>query len=444
MEQKTKKINHLVSDLLTKCAKHNKEINKRFTVCDIFTNLENKTSSDLHAYITESNLRFKKAKIGGNVPSLIKNSSKKLAPLSTQILSNRLYEDFDMDKEKAQLRHKLKHKEAKEITQIMSEVKECTANYTGIEKRFREEMNKNIKEKKTIQTTSTNPILLTSLNYSTEFSKTNNTINDDMKVSGVIKNNNNNSKLCFSSMDLNSYNEMNKEVIKKIFNDDRTKVIDQITSYKKQVTSMGNLLNDNKFDKKEKEKQIENFSTTTSNHLNRKMKMLTYKKPVIIIKPKKKKDEIYTEPIDLNKIVRFIKPSQFELYRKKNQMQLQSPTETNTNQAQSPLLSDRHHSLDTKQVVKNIAYKSFCFGDTMNNKKKAFNVKFNDMYLPKIDEYEHILKDKVKDDKMKRRRYNETNCKCLTEEDTKREILRNKLKDKMTKWNIPLEVLQGI
>ena len=75
MEQKTKKINHLVSDLLTKCAKHNKEINKRFTVCDIFTNLENKTSSDLHAYITESNLRFKKAKIGGNVPSLIKNSS---------------------------------------------------------------------------------------------------------------------------------------------------------------------------------------------------------------------------------------------------------------------------------------------------------------------------------------------------------------------------------
>ena len=41
------------------------------------------------------------------------------------------------------------------------------------------------------------------------------------------------------------------------------------------------------------------------------MKMLTYKKPVIIIKPKKKKDEIYTEPIDLNKIVRFIKPKSF-------------------------------------------------------------------------------------------------------------------------------------
>ena len=432
MEQKTKKINHLVSDLLIKCAKHNKEINKRFTVCDIFTNLENKTSSDLHAYITESNLRFKKAKIGGNVPSLIKHSSKKLAPLSTQILSNRLYEDFDMDKEKAQLRHKLKHKEAKEITQIMSEVKECTANYTGIEKRFREEMNKNIKEKKTIQTTSTNPILLTSLNYSSEFNSTN---NDDTKVNNIK---NDTSKLCASSIDLNSYNEMNKEFIKKIFDDDRNNVIEQITNYKKQVVSMSDVLNDVKFDKKEKEKQIETFSSTTSNHLNRKIKMLTYKKPVIIIKPKKKKNEIYTEPIDLNKIVRFVKPSQFELYRKKNQ------THTNTNQIQTDTLSDRHHSLDTKQIVKNIAYKSFCFGDTMNNKKKAFNVKYNDMYLPKIDEYERILKDKVKDDKLKRRKYNETNCKSLTEEDTKREILRNKLKDKMTKWNIPLEVLQGI
>ena len=124
MEKRDKKINSLISNLISKCNKHNKELLNRFKTCEIFSSLENKTFSDLHAYISESNFRFHKAKTGGNIASLIKHSTKKLRPLNKYILTSHLYQDFNMDKEKAQLRHKLEHKEAKEINQIMSEIKE--------------------------------------------------------------------------------------------------------------------------------------------------------------------------------------------------------------------------------------------------------------------------------------------------------------------------------
>ena len=80
----------------------------------------------------------------------------------------------------------------------------------------------------------------------------------------------------------------------------------------------------------------------------------------------------------------------------------------------------------------------------MKRKQRNLEIKIHDRCLPKISEYESLLQTKVEDEKQKRKEYNNKNCKCLTEDDTKREILRHKLKDKMLHWNIPLEVLQGI
>lgn len=429
MKPKTKKINNLVSDLITKCENHNKEIHKRFTICDIFTNLESKTFSGLHTYISESNIRFKKAKCGGNVPSLIKTSSKKLLPLNNQILSARIYSEYDMNKEKSQLRHKLKHKEGKEIPQIMSEVKECTTHYTSMEKKLRERFNKGIEVKKTIVASNTNPNILSSNNSNYLNCKTNS---------------NYNSQVYLSPLQSARVNEENMQVIKDLFTNELETVNNQINIYKRNVQALTNKLTENNGDYKQDHKSKENelFANTNANHLNRKIKMLTYKKPVVVVKPKIKKKEIFTEPIDLNKVVRFVKPTKYELSleKKKRKNRNNKINIDNINNS----LTERHNSLETKHVVKNIAYKSFSLNETMRKKQRNLEIKIHDKCLPKIAEYESILQSKVEDEKQKRKEYNNKNCKCLTEDDTKREVLRHKLKDKMLHWNIPLEVLQGI
>ena len=84
-------------------------------------------------------------------------------------------------------------------------------------------------------------------------------------------------------------------------------------------------------------------------------------------------------------------------------------------------LTERHNSLETKHVVKNIAYKSFSLNETMRKKQRNLEIKIHDKCLPKISEYESILQSKVEDEKQKRKEYNNKNCKCLTEDDTKRD-----------------------
>ena len=146
------------------------------------------------------------------------------------------------------------------------------------------------------------------------------------------------------------------------------------------------------------------------------------------MKHKIKKKEIFIEPIDLNKVVRFIKPTKYELSLEKKKIKNRNYT-IHENIHNS--LTERHISLETKHVVKNIAYKSFSLNETMRRKQRNFKIKIHDRYLPKTSEYEKLFKTKVEDEKQKRREYKIKNCKCLTEDDTEREILRNKLKDKM-------------
>ena len=139
------------------------------------------------------------------------------------------------------------------------------------------------------------------------------------------------------------------------------------------------------------------------------------------------------------KVYRFIKPTKYELTRRRYL------TKNNNGNLNSISNTERNECLDTKQVVKNIAYKSFCFGENIKEKKKnIYDDKTNENDLPNIEEYECIIKEKAGDTKEKRKKYKEQFCQCLTEEDTKRDILRNKIKGKMTRWNIPIEVLQGI
>ena len=266
MEKRDKKINSLISNLISKCNKHNKELLNRLKICEIFSSLENKTSSDLQAYISESNSRFLKAKTGGNINSLLKNSNKKLGPLNKYILTNHLYQDFNMDKEKAQLRHKLKHKEAKEINQILSEIKEFTSYFTDEEKKIRKELNKNIGEKKHTKTLETNTDLTTSLN------------------STIQTNNNSPQKLTKESFYLDS---QNKQIIKDYVYNDIDTTNQQIDNYKKNIIAISDRLSNVKMEKKERIKEIESFSSSTTNHLNHRLKLLTYTKPVIIDKPKK-------------------------------------------------------------------------------------------------------------------------------------------------------------
>ena len=434
MEKRDKKINSLISNLISKCDKHNKELRNRFKVCDIFSSLESRNSSDLQAYISESNLRYQKAKIGGNINSLIKNSNKKLNPLNRYILSNHLYQDFNMDKEKAQLRHKLKHKEAKEINQIMSEIKEFTTYFTEGEKRLRKEFDKSIKEKKRMKALETNTELFTSLNSTIQ---TNNTKNQTTNSNSLKQTNNNSPQQ--QTKESFYLDPQNKQIIKDYLYNDIDITGQQIGNYTKSISAMSDKLNDVTLEKKDRIKEIETFASATTNHLNHKLKLLTYTKPVIVPKPKKRHDEIYTEPIDVVKVYRFIKPSKYELARRRYfNKNNNSNLDTNCN-------TERNDFLDTKQIVKNIAYKSFCFGENIKDKKKgSSDEKKDENYLPQIEEYESIIKDKAGNEIQRRNKYKERYCKCLTEEDTKREILRNKIKDKMKKWNIPMDVLQGI
>ena len=141
-------INKIIPQLLDKSIKHNKEILNRFTICDYFSTFESRNSKELLKYIQESNNRYKATKSGNKISSVVVRSEDALKPISEHILTDNYYVNFNIEKERKQLKHKLNTKENKKIGQLMKKIKESTNTYSKSELNYRNKLNKILETKK--------------------------------------------------------------------------------------------------------------------------------------------------------------------------------------------------------------------------------------------------------------------------------------------------------
>ena len=141
-------INKIIPQLLDKSIKHNKEILNRFTICDYFSTFESRNSKELLKYIQESNNRYKATKSGNKISSVVVRSEDALKPISERILTDNYYVNFNIEKERKQLKHKLNTKENKKLGQLMKKIKESTNTYSKSELNYRNKLNKILETKK--------------------------------------------------------------------------------------------------------------------------------------------------------------------------------------------------------------------------------------------------------------------------------------------------------
>ena len=264
----TAHINTFIPELLEKTSRHNKEILNRLTICDILTNFESKNSKDLHRYVVESNNRYKETKSGNQIHSVIGRSIEKINPISERILNDHYYTDFNIDKEKKQLKHKLNTKENKSIEQLMKNIKDSTSTLSKGERKIRNRLNQIIEKKQKTQ----QPDLFKNTNTHIKYASS----STEAQSKGIYN---------FTE----EVKEKNDTLINEFFQEDDKRVNDLINKHKEIITRL-KLKVEIKEKKEGKETRISDTDkiVKTLKHLinfnNTSFKLLSYSKPIPIVK----------------------------------------------------------------------------------------------------------------------------------------------------------------
>ena len=396
----TAHINTFIPELLEKTSRHNKEILNRLTICDILTNFESKNSKDLHRYVVESNNRYKETKSGNQIHSVIGRSIEKINPISERILNDNYYTDFNIDKEKKQLKHKLNTKENKSIEQLMKNIKDSTSTLSKGERKIRNRLNQIIEKKQKTQ----QPDLFKNTNTHIKYASS----STEAQSKGINN--------CSEEV-----KEKNDTLINEFFQEDDKRVNDLINKHKEIITRL-KLKVEIKEKKEGKETRISDTDkiVKTLKHLinfnNTSFKLLSYSKPIPIVKVNNH-NKIYSDPIDVQKIMKISKENKTTSGKF---ISLDSPSFKKTFVSQVDCS-------DTKNLVRDEAINSFSMNQTLKE-KEAFIDSMLQIRLPLITEYDTIVKDKRESKRIMRQRYITLNCAKLSNEDQKKEKFKRNLK----------------
>ena len=410
--------NELIPKLIEKINVYSDKLKDRVKIDSIFSEFYTYAHSDFQKFIKMSDKRYKGVKSGNCLNNILKNQKKEYRELSNQILKNNFYITNDIEKESQKLFKKVPHKENKELYKIRRSIIEKTKNFTQKEIKNREKFasagqreNRQIEKGK-----KDNKLSHLDLIYKPKFRASKSNISTNNILSPLEKNSDENEEK-------DEYEE------KKIFYDnmmvkDKQDLNKNITEYKKYLENIKNSFNENENDIN----KIINSGNTFGHKYSFKLdniKLLTYKEEKKEdVKVKKKENQ----NIDIIKLMRYtkrgnkkwfqeelkrnsqkrIKSFQFKknkaLKNKNKSLSASSPCIHKPNYNSENSIIQENNSFgatsstafsnfqNTIKTVKNEAELIRHIGQNFDKKRNTMEGFFKRDKLPKIEEYENLMK----------------------------------------------------
>ena len=103
---KSKALNILIPRLINKSNSLTKEIKNRIKLNKIFSEFENKASTNFNYFISASNQRYTNSKLGNDLDNIITSTRAKNISEATKIINDRFYRDKNLEIEKQKMKYK--------------------------------------------------------------------------------------------------------------------------------------------------------------------------------------------------------------------------------------------------------------------------------------------------------------------------------------------------
>ena len=120
---KSKALNILVPKLIEKNEALTKEMKTRIKLNKIFSEFENKASTQLNYFISNSSKRYNCTKFGNDLNLYLLNNRPKILDNVNKILNDKFYSDINLEKEKQKMKYKSTFKLNKDIKDTFNKIK---------------------------------------------------------------------------------------------------------------------------------------------------------------------------------------------------------------------------------------------------------------------------------------------------------------------------------
>jgi hypothetical protein len=398
--------NILVPKLLDKTSLYANNLKTRIKIDGIFNEFDESANVNFKKFIKLSQQRYKSVKSGTHLNNILNNQKQEIKELSDNILTNKFYNNNEIEKESKKLLKKMGIKENQDLFELRKDIISKTNSLTKVEIKNREKLLKNALKKRKRE----NKVL--SYLPKQENKVKNNLSNLQRKMSikynGKLINMNelNDKKQFFDDLMKNDFSRLNKNFKDYIthLKDIKMKEQDELT--KRQSN-------------REKYSFLNNFSPE-------RIKFLSYREDDLNAKKPKKKDE---QKIDIMKLMRYTKRGNKKWFKKglknkefkqipkfnpKQQQELKpifKSINTTTNNFHKNKTDLENINLSTGQsniynktdsnffnnykntikTVRNEADKASHMNQNFDTKMKTMENFFNTKNLPKIEEYDNII-----------------------------------------------------
>ena len=398
--------NILVPKLLDKTSLYANNLKTRIKIDGIFNEFDESANVNFKKFIKLSQQRYKSVKSGTHLNNILNNQKQEIKELSDNILTNKFYNNNEIEKESKKLLKKMGIKENQDLFELRKDIISKTNSLTKVEIKNREKLLKNALKKRKRE----NKVL--SYLPKQENKVKNNLSNLQRKMSikynGKIININelNDKKQFFDDLMKNDFSRLNKNFKDYITHLKDIKMKEQDEMTKRQSN-------------REKYSFLYNFSPE-------RIKFLSYREDDLNAKKPKKKDE---QKIDIMKLMRYTKRGNKKWFKKglknkefkqipkfnpKQQQELKpifKSINTTTNNFHKNKTDLENINLSTGQsniynktdsnffnnykntikTVRNEADKASHMNQNFDTKMKTMENFFNTKNLPKIEEYDNII-----------------------------------------------------
>ena len=398
--------NILVPKLLDKTSLYANNLKTRIKIDGIFNEFDESENVNFKKFIKLSQQRYKSVKSGTHLNNILNNQKQEIKELSDNILTNKFYNNNEIEKESKKLLKKMGIKENQDLFELRKDIISKTNSLTKVEIKNREKLLKNALKKRKRE----NKVL--SYLPKQENKVKNNLSNLQRKMSikynGKLINMNelNDKKQFFDDLMKNDFSRLNKNFKDYITHLKDIKMKEQDEMTKRQSN-------------REKYSFLNNFSPE-------RIKFLSYREDDLNAKKPKKKDE---QKIDIMKLMRYTKRGNKKWFKKglknkefkqipkfnpKQQQELKpifKSINTTTNNFHKNKTDLENINLSTGQsniynktdsnffnnykntikTVRNEADKASHMNQNFDTKMKTMENFFNTKNLPKIEEYDNII-----------------------------------------------------
>ena len=140
--------NILVPKLLDKTSLYANYLKNRIKIDGIFSGFDDSANANFKKFIKLSDKRYKSVKSGTHLNNILENQKQEIKQLSDNILTNKFYNNNDIEKESKKLLKKMGVKENQDLFDLRKDIISKTNSLTKIEIKNREKLLKNALKKR--------------------------------------------------------------------------------------------------------------------------------------------------------------------------------------------------------------------------------------------------------------------------------------------------------